>query len=143
MESATQIDPELLAIYRASNYRVDDADPPFVMHIDVLCTPLKALMQRYGHTSALFISAWNPGSIQRSDGENAVAQAHLEARLCAEGFRMFHGVGEDPGGQCAGEPCLLVLGWPHHDAKTLAQEYGQNAVLWSGADGIPRLVVTR
>jgi Protein of unknown function (DUF3293). len=137
------IAPELLAIYRASEYRVEDADPPFVMYVDQPCLDLALFMKRHGAQRALFISAWNPASLPRSEAENQAAQEDLEANLKTWGYRVFHGIGEDPMGGCPGEPCLLVLDWPEKQVLELARDYGQNAVICAEEDGIPRLRLTR
>lgn len=141
-ETAT-IAEELQALYRASDYRVEEADPPFVMHIDQPCPELRHFMSGHGAQQVLFISAWNPGSVERSPEENRTAQQELETRLQDQGYQFFRGVGEDPSGACPGEPCVLVLNWPEELVLELAREYGQNTVIWANGDGIPKLRLTR
>ena len=140
----TEIDPALLAIYKKSDYRVHDrAYPAFVMHIDEECGPLRDLMRREGVETACFVSAYNPRSEPRTDDENARAQEALRQDVVRRGLRFFEGVGEDPGGECAGEPCLLVMGVSREETEAFGLSYGQNALLWMEADGIPRLMLTR
>lgn len=70
-ESTTTISPELLAIYRSSNYRVTEKEGRgFVMHIDEPSSMLGALMERHGARSAVFVSAYNPASEPRTEAEN-------------------------------------------------------------------------
>ncbi|NDU86858.1 MAG: DUF3293 domain-containing protein [Ferrovum sp.] len=143
-ETGSSISNELLTIYQGSDYRViDEGGGEFVMHIDVPCPELKALMVRQEAATALFISAWNPASVLRSDADNQAAQYQLEAQLKAQGNQVFYGIGEDPQGDCPGEPCLLALNWSRSDALALARHYGQNAILWMEADGVPRLLLSR
>ncbi len=140
----TVISPELLAIYRGSDYRVtDEGGREFVMHVDQPSPTLGALMARYGARSAVFVSAYNPASEPRTEAENRAAQARLEQEVVAQGCRIFQGVGEDPDGGCPGEPCLLVFDWPREKVLALGRAYGQNALLWVGTDAVPRLVLTR
>lgn len=140
----TEIEPGLLAIYKKSDYRVQDAScTPFVMHIDEPCEPLQALMRNSGAHSACFISAYNPRSEPRTEAENLRAQESLRQEVAGLGLRMLDGVGEDPGGECAGEPCLLVLAITRKDTESLGRRYGQNAVLWMEADGVPKLMLLR
>ncbi|MDE2343346.1 MAG: DUF3293 domain-containing protein [Betaproteobacteria bacterium] len=140
----TEIDPALLVIYKKSDYRVHDSScAPFVMHIDEPCESLQALMRVSGAHSACFISAYNPRSEPHTEEENLRAQENLRQDVAGLGLRMLEGVGEDPGGECAGEPCLLVLGITRKDTESLGRRYGQNAVLWMEADGIPELMLLR
>ncbi len=142
MKSA--IAPDLLAIYKNSDYRVLEAgETVFVMHIDEPCAPLRNLLGRAGVVSSCFISAYNPRSEPRTDEENAQAQAQLVQDVRQMGLRYLEGVGEDPEGGCAGEPCLLVLGISRENAVMLGNRYGQNALLWSDAEGVPQLLLMR
>ncbi len=138
------IDQDLLSIYQKSDYRVlGEGEAAFVMHIGEPCPPLRNLLQRAGVSSSCFISAYNPRSEPRTDEENARAQAQLTHDVRLLGLSYLEGVGEDPGGACAGEPCLLVLGISHKDTAMLGNRYGQNAVLWSEAEGVPQLLLLR
>ncbi|NDU90029.1 MAG: DUF3293 domain-containing protein [Ferrovum sp.] len=141
---STTISPELLRIYRASDYRVTDEEGrEFVMHVDEPSSMLGALMARHGAQGAVFVSAYNPASEPRTEAENQAAQARLKQEIVAQGYRIFAGVGEDPDGGCPGEPCFLVLDWPREKVLALGQVYGQNALLWAGTDAVPRLILTR
>ncbi len=141
-EPSTVIDPDLVDIYKNSDYRVF-GDAPFVMRIGLACPPLQDLLMQHDATGACFVSAYNPRSEQRSEQENAMAQHRLRDEVAAAGWSFIEGVGEDPQGHCPGEPCLLVLGVSRQQSSELGRRYGQNAVLWAGVDGIPELVLTR
>ncbi|MDE2260441.1 MAG: DUF3293 domain-containing protein [Betaproteobacteria bacterium] len=141
---SSAIDPDLLSIYQNSDYRVlGEGSAAFVMHIGQPCKPLRNLLQRTGVSSSCFVSAYNPRSEPHTDGENARAQACLTQDVQQMGLQYLEGVGEDPGGECAGEPCLLVLGISREKAIMLGNKYGQNAMLWSEADGMPQLLLLR
>ncbi len=138
------IEQDLLSIYRKSDYRVQgEGSNAFVMHIGEPCQPLRNLLQRSGVSTSCFISAYNPRSEPRTDEENARAQTQLAQDVRLMGLSYLEGVGEDPGGECAGEPCLLVLGISHENTVMLGNRYGQNAVLWSDAEGVPQLLLLR
>ncbi len=138
------ISPDLLAIYQNSDYRVlGEGEEAFVMHIGQPCKPLYNLLQRTRVTSSCFVSAYNPRSEPRTDEENVQAQASLIRDVRQMGLQYLDGVGEDPGGDCAGEPCLLVMGISREKAIMLGNRYGQNAMLWSEADGVPQLLLLR
>ncbi len=139
---STAIEPDLLDIYKNSEYRVF-GDAPFVMRIGLACPPLQDLLARHAVLGACFVSAYNPRSEQRSHQENEMAQDRLRHEVRTAGWSFVEGVGEDPQGHCPGEPCLLVLGVSRQESLELGRRYGQNAVLWAGMDGIPDLVLTR
>ncbi len=135
---------DLLSIYQKSDYRVlGEGESAFVMRIGEPCPSLRNLLQRAGVSSSCFISAYNPRSEPRTDEENARAQAQLVEDVRLMGLSFLEGVGEDPDGACAGEPCLLVLGISHEGTVMLGNRYGQNAVLWSESEGVPQLLLLR
>lgn len=142
--ASTQIDPMLLAIYQKSEYRVCTAATNlFVMKIGDRSWALSQIYQQYGVGTACFISAYNPRSEPRSQEQNEAAQQRLIECVQGLGYSFLEGVGEDPEGDCAGEPCLLVLGITHDLALQLARQFEQNAILWMESDAIPQLVLLR
>lgn len=56
---------------------------------------------------------------------------------------VYRGEGKQPSGDWEGEDSLLVLGINLEDAKAVWIKWGQNAILWSGADGVPQLILLR
>lgn len=140
----TQIDPQLLAIYQNSDYRVfASGENDFLLKIGL---PSPELMQVYRQqivSSACFISAYNPRSEPRSMDENAAAQQRLIAAVMALGYPFLQGMGEDSQGACAGEPCLLILGISRDQSLRLGAQFEQNALLWMEADAIPHLLLLR
>jgi hypothetical protein len=63
--------------------------------------------------------------------------------LSASGLAFVEGVGNDPSNIWPGERSFLVLGLVPEAAKSLGAQFGQNAIVWSGADAIPRLILLR
>jgi hypothetical protein len=102
---------------------------------------LKALQQQAGVTCSAFLTAWNPGSRRRANEVNQAAQSELEATLRAAAFALFAGVAVDPTGNWPEERSVLVLGIERERAEQLGRHYGQNAVLWMGADAVPEVVL--
>lgn len=74
---------------------------------------------------------------------NAAAHARLGAELAAAGYRVVEGAGEDPDGRWPAEPSYLVLGMDLEAARELGRRYGQNAIVWAGADAVPELLLLR
>ena len=135
------MDAELLAAYRRTEYRVDDAGHAFVLRIDVPSAELRRCHELFGVSCSAFLTAWNPRSTPTSREQNDVAMSRLEQALTALGCRWLKGEGVDPKGEWPGEPSLLVFGVDEPAGVALANRFDQNAIVWSGADAIPRLVL--
>lgn len=104
------------------------------------------LLAETGHRCATFITACNPFGAQEDFEANMKACADLRKRLdnyVAEPTQIIEGDGIDPSGAWPAEKSFLVLGLDLEASEALGREFGQNAVVWSGADAIPRLILLR
>ncbi|MFT6775357.1 MAG: hypothetical protein ACJA1L_003078, partial [Paracoccaceae bacterium] len=86
------MDPDLIAAYRNTDYRID-ASPPVVARIGEAPASLDALLRAHAVTSAAFITAFNPFSHPFDNDANARAQARLVSALQAGGHAMIPGLG--------------------------------------------------
>jgi hypothetical protein len=134
------IPPEMIAAYRATNYRVL-APVPFVLNVGQPSEPLRRLYHEHECRSAAFITAWNPLSVRVSDACNAATQRRLEDLLNARSIPFIKGIGEDPAGLWPGEVSVLALGLSLDAAKSLGIDFKQNAIVWAGADAMPELIL--
>lgn len=141
-EHDTVLPAWLVTAYRATRYAVH-AQPAFALQIDVPSPELDALMDRGGHESAAYITAWNPLGVDLPQAESAARQACLMHELNARGRRWVEGFGAHPYDHGQGEPSLLVLGVNRVTACDLGRRHGQNALLWVGADAVPHLLLLR
>jgi hypothetical protein len=137
--SAPGLPADLLRAYRRARYRVLAQPRAFVLKVGRASPPLLALLRARGAECALGITAHNPAGRRPSAAANAAAQSSLRRDLESLGLALLEGVGEDPGGRWPDEPFFLVLGLDRHAGLALARDYGQNAVLFAGADAVPRL----
>lgn len=136
------IAPVVIAAYRAAHYRVLGPHP-FVLNIDHASPELAAAQVRHGVRCSAFVTACNPYGQLLGPAENRARMGRLEQELAASGLRFVAGVGEDPEGNWPGEDSVLVFGLGRADAIALGRRHGQNAIVWSGADGRPELVLLR
>jgi len=104
------------------------------------CPELAALMIDGAGTAAV-LTAFNPRSQPTAVEDNADAQRALRADLEDGGWTIFEGAGRGRTGEWPPEPSFLVIGISFGDAGHLAAKFGQNAIAFSGLDGIPRLVI--
>ncbi|MBS0317687.1 MAG: DUF3293 domain-containing protein [Proteobacteria bacterium] len=136
--SQTAIDPRTVLAYGETEYRVH-GEPGFILLVDRPCAELLAAHRRHGVGCSAFLTACNPRSQRLDDDTNAARQAALAHEL--RGLVVLEGVGQHD--QWPGEASFLVFGLDLEAAKALAERFEQNALVWSGADGVPRLILLR
>jgi hypothetical protein len=141
--SESLIPPSLVAAYRKTQYRVLDPSGAFVLCLDVPSQSLLSLYQQHDANCAVFITAWNPFSEERTRVANERAQQNLAVALDALNCVVIPGFGDDPSGIWPGEPSLLALGINRRYAEQLGRKFGQNAIVWAGIEAIPRLILLR
>ncbi|AQV92603.1 DUF3293 domain-containing protein [Cupriavidus necator] len=139
---ASAIDAATLHAYRETHYRVL-GDHPMTLRVDESSAPLAALQRALGVASSAFITAANPFSQRCGDDANARRQQALAQDVAAMGLRAIEAAGEHPANGWPAEPSFLVPGLSLADARAFGEKYEQNAVVWSGADAVPRLVLLR
>jgi hypothetical protein len=142
LSSDSRLSLSLITAYRETEYRVTSAQP-FVLRIDEPCAELLALYEASKLDCTAFITACNPFSQALSVAQNTERQAELAEELRQRSLTFLEGIGEHPSGDWPGEPSYLVLGMSLKAAKSLGLRYEQNAIVWCGADGVPRLVLLK
>lgn len=134
------IAPELYEAYRSTRYCARIGKEELVLQVDSPSSPLKELMDEQGASSGCFITACNPFSEACDEATNAAANERLRHLLVNAGWRVFEGEGRGSDDGWPAEPSFLVLGCTRNDAIGLCEAFGQNAVLWFGADAMPVLL---
>jgi hypothetical protein len=139
-EAIPPLDAVTLASYRVARYVVHDGDATTTLRLDMHNPDLAALMRRHGVSSACFVTAYNPFSQDRTPDQNEAANAALRAWLQARGWPILEGDG------CCGEDdrdaerSFLAFGPAAEDARAMCVAFGQNAVVFAGADAVPVLL---
>ncbi len=139
----SDISADLIASYRAADYRAGPDSAAITLRIDQYSESLAQLLAASGRQCAVFITACNPGSQPQSLAANRAADARLREELNRHTDQIIEGTGSDPSGTWPPEPSLLALGVDLTTAQVLGRQFGQNAVVWAGADAIPRLMLLR
>jgi len=134
------MDGELTQAYKETHYTVQDMEP-FVLRIGEVSEDLMACHKRHRVECSAFITAWNPFSQQLTAQENEERQQALIAEIKGRSLFFLHGVGQHPSNNWPGEQSVLVLGLSLEAAKTLGRRFEQNAVVWTGRDGVPELLM--
>lgn len=138
----TRLDPDLVAAYGATLYRVY-ATTPFTLRIGEHSPELAALHAHHGVEHSAFVSACNPLGQVLPPEDNARRHADLRVTLQALGMAHIEGEGADPLGRWAAESSWLVLGLGRPGAESLGRSLQQNAIVWSRGDATPELVLLR
>jgi hypothetical protein len=133
--------PHLDAVYRDTDYWVDDApDEPFAIRVGESCLELAVLLTAAGEFEWAFVTACNPGSVPLSDEDNSQRMNRLEQAVRQGGWLFYHGHGAGRDGEWPAEPSLLILGISEREALDLARSFGQNAIV-AGRLGEPARLV--
>ncbi|MFL9855102.1 DUF3293 domain-containing protein [Paraburkholderia madseniana] len=142
MFSDSDILHETIQAYLETDYRAC-GDTPTTLKVGETNPTLATLHEAHDAECSAFITACNPFSQSSSDDFNAARQQALADELKDLGFTFIDGIGQHPSNNWPGETSFLVLGLPIETAKALGTRYGQNAIVWSGADATPQLVLLR
>lgn len=121
--------------YRAARYRVQDGDETVEIRIGKPNLDADALLVRHGVAEGVLVTAWNPGSANRSVADNEEAGRALQAELDRRGLAHLPHASSAPDGGWR-EPGFLVLGMAAEDGLELACDFGQAAIVHLQA-GLP------
>lgn len=140
---AAQVSDALIQAYLGTTYSAQTAVGGITLKIGVRSDEILRLFTASGADCAAFITAENPYSEPQTPATNAERQRRLGEELTALGLTHFpgEGRGEDP--SWPAEASFLVLGLRREEASDLGRKYGQNAIVWIGADGVPELLLLR
>jgi hypothetical protein len=138
--------PELVQAYRETHYRVNTGSTDletFALLVDETSKSLAGLHKKFSVDCSAYITACNPWSQNLPDDVNSNRMEKLKHVLRARSLRWLEGLGQHPSNQWPGEPSVLILGLSLAAAKVLAQDFEQNAFVWSGSHARPQLVLLR
>lgn len=138
----TAIPRDIIDAYLETEYRVG-GKMPCVLKVGEASATLAALHRLHGVGCSAFVTAWNPSSEADTPARNAARQRELVSWLAEKGLSWVPGVGQHPANDWPGEESCLVPGLPLDVARALGVRFGQNAIVWSGADAVPQLILLR
>lgn len=134
---------ELFDSYRRTTYSAETPRGPIHLRVGEPNEDLVQLLKRYDANSWAYITAFNPGSQPLAHEENLRRQKELIDSLRRERLMFFPGAGVGDDSQWPPEESVLVLSISRPRAIQLAREFGQNAILFGGADAVPELLDRR
>ena len=142
MISASDIHPDLIQSYTETEFRVRE-EMPFTLQVGKVNSDLLVAHKRHRVECSAFLTACNPFSQELTDEANGERQKALAKELASRSLEFVAGIGQHPSNQWPGEPSYLVFGLTLEAAKTLGARLEQNAIVWSGSDGTPQLILLR
>jgi hypothetical protein len=128
--------------YRETEYRVHGRGS-FTLKVAIACPELVAAHRHHQVDCSAYVTAFNPYSRRLSDKTNAARHAALGRWLHRQRMRAIEGMGQHPSNQWPGEASYLILGLCLKATKRLGARLQQNAIVWSGADAVPQLILLR
>lgn len=143
MDEPTQIHPEKIRAYRATDYRLGHSEQDIVLNIGVRSERLIALFASRGVACGAFLTAYNPRGAMQSDEANARAHAELADLLRGQGIQAIEGSGSEEGADWPAEKSYFALGLQLDAAQRLGRHFDQDAIVWVGADALPQLILLR
>lgn len=138
-----QISQALIQAYLGTAYSAQTAVGRITLKIGVRSDEIVSLFAASGRDCAAFITAENPYSEPQTPATNSERQRRLGNELAALDFTHFPGEGQGEDPNWPAEASFLALGLRREEASDLGRKYGQNAIVWVGADGVPELLLLR
>lgn len=142
MFSDSDIPRDVIQAYLETHYHVH-GNAPTSLKVGEANAALASLQETAGAACSAFITACNPFSEKADAALNVERQQALAHALRQRGLSFIDGIGQHPTNGWPGEASFLVLGLTLEDARTLGTQHGQNAIVWSGADAVPQLILLR
>ena len=140
---STQLHPDKIRGYLATDYKIDHAPQVIVLSIDYRSDPLSNLFSCYEFNCAAFITAYNPRGAFQSDEANAQAHSELAFMLQQLGHKVIEGSGSEKGSKWPAEKSYCAFGLTLEPAKAIGTHFNQDAIVWIGEDAISHLILLR
>jgi hypothetical protein len=143
MAETTQIHPDKLRAYLATDYRLGYTPHDIVLTIGQRSERLAALFAGSGVNCGAFLTAYNPQGSAQPDAANEQGHAELGGKLQALGLKAIEGSGSEVGSDWPSEKSFFALGLSLKAAKAIGTHFDQDAIVWVGPDAVPQLILLR
>jgi hypothetical protein len=143
LSEATQIHPDKVRAYLATDYRLGHTDQDIVLNIGKRSERLATLFSVSGVPCGAFLTAYNPQGTIQSEAANAQGHAELASKLQDLGLQAIEGSGSEEGTEWPAEKSYFALGLALDPAKAIGTHFDQDAIVWVGPDAVPQLILLR
>lgn len=138
----SQVPEALVKAFLETRYQVGE-EGGFSLTIGAHSEDLARAHEARRVSCSVLITSDNPASTQVSPEENAAARQALLLELKNRNLSWCEGEGVHPSGDWPSEKSVMVWGLGRDGAADLGAKFGQDAVVWSDADAVPRLLLIR
>ena len=143
MAEATQIHPDKVRAYLATDYRLGHTPEDIVLTIGKRSERLSALFAGNAVTCGAFLTAYNPQCAVHHDAANDQAHAQLASKLNDLGLKAIEGSGSEEGTEWPAEKSYFAFGLALEPAKAIGTHFDQDAIVWVGPGAVPQLILLR
>lgn len=143
MSETTQIHPDKVRAYLATDYRLGHTDQDIVLTIGKHSERLAALFADSNVNCGAFLTAYNPRGAIQSDKANESGHAELAGKLQELELQTIEGSGSEEGTEWPAEKSYFALGLALEPAKAIGIHFDQDAIVWVGPDAVPQLILLR
>lgn len=140
---SSTIPAQLIGHYIEAQYRIGTPAESITLRIDQYSAPLAQFLAASNQSRAAVISAYNPYSELLSDEENLAAHEMLRESLMRHAYPVTESLNIDPAGAWPAEKSFFISGIDLNTAKSLGQQFRQNAIVWIDRNAIPLLILLR
>lgn len=126
--------------YRSTLYVVFDLNNAALRIDEPAPSEIDECLKELDANSCVFLTAWNPSSLQLPLSENDRRNAELATALHELGHPFLPGEGRGLSGDWPPERSFLVVGISRRSADVLADRFGQNAYVSYSLGGLAELV---
>ena len=137
------VDPDKWVAYLGTDYRVGRSKGDPVLRIGERSTQVLQLLERSSVRCGAFITGYNLAGTAQSPAMNRRAHQRLKSEIDRRGLACIEGSGVGADGLWPAEKSYFVLGLSNAGARAVGRMFGQDAIVWVGVTGIPRLVLLR
>ena len=143
MAETTQIHPDKVRAYMATDYRLGHTSQDIVLTIGQRSERLAELFAGSGVNCGAFLTAYNPQGSAQPDAANEQGHAELGGKLQALGLKAIEGSGSEVGSDWPAEKSYFALGLSLQAAKAVGTHFEQDAIVWVGPDAVAQLILLR
>ena len=143
MSETTQIHPDKVRAYLATDYRLGHTDQDIVLTIGHHSKRMAALFVSSGVDCGAFLTAYNPRGTIQSDAANELAHAELAVKIQEFGLNAIEGSAGEEGTDWPSEKSYFALGLALEPSKAIGTHFDQDAIVWVGPDAVPQLILLR
>ncbi|MDH5479817.1 MAG: DUF3293 domain-containing protein [Nitrosomonas sp.] len=139
----SELPTNLINNYLATHYQIGAGAEIFTLYINQYSKALLQQLSVHQKDCAAIITGYNPLSQMQSHERNLIANTKLLEVLENYSDTIIQSVNIDPSGNWSNEESFFISGLSLTIAKSIGQQFNQNAIVWTDNRAIPQLILLR